>query len=94
MIKVRITSNRFGLISGRQLRAARILAGLTQRQLSKDAGYAPRAARYWEGRGEAPPSCVPSTIRAIENALAKHGVLVFSEPTPGARLMSKSVLKA
>src|SRR6516164_10621752 len=31
------------LVSGRQLRAARVLTGLTQVQLSKEAGFNPRA---------------------------------------------------
>ena len=36
------------IITGRQLRAARILAGLTQKQLAKAVGVHERAARYWE----------------------------------------------
>jgi transcriptional regulator with XRE-family HTH domain len=36
------------IITGRQLRAARILAGLTQRQLAQAVGVHERAARYWE----------------------------------------------
>lgn len=34
------------IITGRQLRAARILAGLTQRQLAQAVGVHERAARY------------------------------------------------
>ena len=36
------------IVTGRQLRAARILAGLTQKQLAKAVGVHERAARYWE----------------------------------------------
>ena len=36
------------IVTGRQLRAARILAGLTQRQLAQAVGVHERAARYWE----------------------------------------------
>ena len=36
------------IITGRQLRAARILAGLTQKQLAQAVGVHERAARYWE----------------------------------------------
>jgi hypothetical protein len=36
------------IVLGRQLRAARVLAGLTQRQLSTEGGFNPRACRYWE----------------------------------------------
>jgi hypothetical protein len=35
------------IVSARQLRAARVMAGLTQRQLSIEAGFNPRAAKYW-----------------------------------------------
>jgi DNA-binding XRE family transcriptional regulator len=38
------------IITGRQLRAAHILAGLTQKQLAKAVGVHERAARYWELR--------------------------------------------
>jgi transcriptional regulator with XRE-family HTH domain len=36
------------IASGRQLRAARTLAGLTQSELSTEAGFNFRAYRYWE----------------------------------------------
>jgi transcriptional regulator with XRE-family HTH domain len=36
------------IVTGRQLRAARILAGLTQKQLAQAVGVHERAARYWE----------------------------------------------
>jgi transcriptional regulator with XRE-family HTH domain len=86
------TSSR--LVSGRQLRAARALAGLTQSQLSRDAGFNSRAAKYWEGNADKPPSSVVTTVNAIEAALARHGVIVFSQPTPGARLIDNSARKA
>ena len=38
------------IVSARQLRAARVMAGLTQRQLSIEAGFNPRAAKYWEAK--------------------------------------------
>jgi transcriptional regulator with XRE-family HTH domain len=40
------------IISGRQLRAARTLAGLTQKQLAKAVGVHERAARYWGAEGK------------------------------------------
>jgi hypothetical protein len=36
------------IISGRQLRAARTLARITQKQLAQEVGVHERAARYWE----------------------------------------------
>ena len=63
-----------GLQAGRQLRAARVMAGLTQRELAMQAGFSERAARWWEGRSDLPPSSVPSTIKRIVSVLRRHGV--------------------
>jgi transcriptional regulator with XRE-family HTH domain len=74
------------IISGRQLRAARILAGLTQRQLAQAVGVHERAARYWELKENKAPTSTPSILEEIEAVLRNHGVIVFASPTPGARL--------
>jgi len=76
------------IVSGRQLRAARTLAGLTQSELSTEARFAPRACRYWESRGDKLPTDVLTTLESIEQVLLRHGVEVFSSPTPGCRLVS------
>jgi transcriptional regulator with XRE-family HTH domain len=77
------------IVSGRQLRAARVLAGLTQAQLAAATGFHERACRYWESRGENPPTSVPSTLEKIGAALEARGVVAFSEPTPGVRIAEK-----
>jgi hypothetical protein len=74
------------ITSGRQLRCARILAGLTQADLARAAGYHPRSARYWESKGDKLPTNIVSTLDDIERALKQKGVIIFSEPTPGVRL--------
>jgi transcriptional regulator with XRE-family HTH domain len=74
------------IITGRQLRAARILAGLTQRQLAQAVGVHERAARYWELKENKAPTSTPSILEEIEAVLRNHGVIVFASPTPGARL--------
>ena len=74
------------IVSGRQLRAARVLAGLTQSQLAKQACFHERACRYWEAQGDDPPSTTPSSLAKIEAALGRNGVAVFRDPTPGTRL--------
>jgi len=74
------------LTSGRQLRAARNLAGLTQADLSLDAGFNRDACQYWERSADDYPSTVQTTLDRIEAALARHGVIPFTEPTPGCRL--------
>jgi len=79
------------IVAGRQLRAARILAGLTQKQLAKAVGVHERAARYWELKGDRAPTSTPSSLKKIEAALLAHGVIVFTSPTPGARLAASFV---
>jgi hypothetical protein len=74
------------LVSSRQLRAARALAGLTQAKLATEAGFNPDACRYWESRGGRYPTTVQSTLDAITATLQRHGVIVFRDPTPGVRL--------
>jgi transcriptional regulator with XRE-family HTH domain len=78
------------IVTGRQLRAARILAGLTQRQLAQAVGVHERAARYWELKGDKAPTSTPSSLWKIEAALRDHGVIVFATPTAGARLARES----
>jgi len=75
------------IVTGRQLRAARVLAGLTQRQLAIESGFGARAAKYWESRRDELPTCVPDSLAAIEQTLRRHGVEVFASPRPGARLI-------
>ena len=74
------------IVTGRQLRAARILAGLTQKQLAQAVGVHERAARYWELKEDQAPTSTPSSLQKIEVALRDHGVIVFAEPTAGMRL--------
>jgi transcriptional regulator with XRE-family HTH domain len=75
------------LVSGRQIRAARMLAGLTQAELARAAGCHPRSVRYWESKGSKPPTNVAFTLDSIEQALIRHGVIPFSTPTAGVRLL-------
>ena len=74
------------IVTGRQLRAARILAGLTQKQLAQAVGVHERAARYWELKETKAPTSTPSSLEKIEAVLRKHGVIVFATATAGARL--------
>jgi transcriptional regulator with XRE-family HTH domain len=76
---------------GGNLRAARILAGLTQKQLAKAVGVHERAARYWELKDNKVPTSTSSSLEKIEGVLRDHGVIVFALPTPGARLATSIV---
>jgi transcriptional regulator with XRE-family HTH domain len=75
------------IVSGRQIRAARVLAGLTQAELAREAGCHPRSVRYWESKDADAPTNVASTLDSIEQALIRYGVIAFSTPTPGVRLL-------
>jgi len=74
------------ITSGRQLRAARVLAKLTQRQFADAMGVHERAVRYWEAKEDEPPTSTLEFIARMEAALLDHGVAVFASPTAGARL--------
>ena len=76
------------IVSARQLKAARVMAGLTQSELSTESGFNSRACRYWESRGDKPPTNVPSTQQAIEAVLRRYGVELIVSPTPGCRFIS------
>jgi len=73
------------LCTGRQLRAARVLAGLTQQTLGAALGVNERAVRFWERKHDRRPTSAPND-RRIEEVLLDRGVVLFAEPTPGARL--------
>ena len=73
------------LVNGRQLRAARVLAGLTQRGLGEAMGVDERQIRFWERRAFSKPSRARLHPH-IERVLLDHGVVLFAEPTPGARM--------
>ena len=73
------------LVTGRQLRAARVLAGLTQQTLGAALGVDERAVRFWERKKDARPTTASNAVR-IEAVLLAHGVVIFADPTPGARL--------
>jgi len=77
------------IVSGRQIRAARMLAGLTQVDLARATGCHPRSVRYWESKGDNRPTNVALTLDSIEEALIRYGVIAFSSPTPGVRLRQK-----
>jgi transcriptional regulator with XRE-family HTH domain len=68
---------------GRQLAAARMLAGLTQQQLAERAGLHVNSVRYME-RQKWITTCHSS--ERVAEALANDGVIFFTIPTCGIRL--------
>lgn len=71
-----------GLVTTRQLKAARALAGLTQQALGQAMGVDGRQIRFWERR-------LPKSLKkltTIEAALRAHGVIASADPTPSVSL--------
>jgi hypothetical protein len=72
--------------TGAQIRAARGLLGWSQQDLATAAGVHVNAVRYWEEKHGRPlnrGSGMGYGCRHIEEALARAGVILFSEPAPG-----------
>jgi transcriptional regulator with XRE-family HTH domain len=77
------------IITGRQLRAARILAGLSQKQLARAVGVHERAVRYWESKEDESPTSTVDLLEKAEAVLRDKGVVVFTKPTAGVRLATE-----
>ena len=75
-----------GLTIGRQLRAARVLAGLEQAELAQAARLHVNSIRRLERMAVIPPSSWHATGRIVQ-ALAVHGVELVASPTPAVRLV-------
>lgn len=75
------------ITSGRQIKAARALAGLDQASLARLAGLHRNAVVYWERRDsiEEPPY-EPIAVRMMRSALKSAGVITTSDPAPGVQL--------
>jgi transcriptional regulator with XRE-family HTH domain len=73
-----------GLIRGKQLKAARALASITQEELAEASGLHVNSVRYLERQDRI--TCAFSTER-VETALNALGVMFFTTPTPGVRVM-------
>jgi transcriptional regulator with XRE-family HTH domain len=77
------------LISTRQLKAARALAGLTQRDLGQLLGVDERQIRFWEKR-------IPTQSRKrrlLEQALEKAGIECYATPAIGVRCLWRATDK-
>lgn len=68
--------------TGRQLRAARVLAGLTADQLAKLSGVSLNTIKRAEAADGA-YSMMPANLRAITQALGNQGVVCFGRDEHG-----------
>ena len=69
------------IVSGRQLRAARIFAGLTHAQFAKAVGVDERRVRYWELKEDGLPTLTTDVLERIDEVLLQSGVVLSSLPT-------------
>jgi DNA-binding transcriptional regulator YiaG len=67
------------LRSGRQLAAARTLAGLSQQGLAALGGWHPRTVRLWEAQSGLPTSHLPH-LHQLLAILDDHGVTCLAKP--------------
>ena len=73
--------------TGKQLKAARTLAGVTQETLAAECKIHQKTLQYWEGKADA--SGMHSTFRRrVTEALLTRGVVYVLSPAPGACLGS------
>jgi hypothetical protein len=58
--------------------------------LAKAVGVHERGVRYWELKESKAPTSTQSLLEKVEAVLLDHGVIVFTSPSPGARLAPSS----
>ena len=80
----RLFGHRSNLLTGRQLQAARALAGITQQQLADAARLHVNSIRYMERKGRITNTL--STVEAVAKALEGFGVELVASPAPGVMM--------
>jgi transcriptional regulator with XRE-family HTH domain len=71
------------LLSGEQLKAARILAGLSQEQLARETGRSLRTITGWESTTGTLPCASRNSLEKVEAALGRYGVALYVTPAGG-----------
>jgi hypothetical protein len=76
--------------TGRQIAAARALLGWSQRDLAQASNLHVNAVAYWEAHPTIPHVgySTPVACQRMGQALRDAGVLTFTKPTAGVRLVS------
>jgi DNA-binding transcriptional regulator YiaG len=70
------------LLSGKQLKAARVLAGLSQKQLAMETGRSLRTITSWEAMS-GKPTASRNSVERIKAALLRYGVALYVTPAGG-----------
>ena len=71
------------LQSGKQLKAARVLAGLSRRQLATETGRSLRTIVGWESATAEAPSASRTSLTRLEGVLRRYGVALYVTPAGG-----------
>lgn len=72
---------------GAQLKAARALLGMTQKDLAAATGLHHNSIRYLEAQKNVTTGY---SSRLVEEAFARRGVVFFVSPSPGVRMRLES----
>lgn len=78
------------LTTGNQLKAARALAGLEQKDVAARAGVHVNTIRSMEAAGGEPIAGRAQNVHAVQRALEDHGIEFLNHGQPGVRLATKS----
>jgi transcriptional regulator with XRE-family HTH domain len=73
--------------NGRQIGAARALAGISQERLAELTGYSARTVRAWESAGPNEPTMTSEARRKVSTVFRALGVALFRDPYPGVMLI-------
>ena len=74
------------LTIGNQLKAARALAGLEQKDVAEASGVHVNTIRSMEASGSAPISGRAQNVHAVQRALEAKGIEFLNHGQPGVRL--------
>jgi len=73
------------VVSGRQLRTARVFARLSQAQFAKAIGIDEGSLKDCESKDDGAPELAAAVLEVIEDVLLQKGVVLSSSPTTGLR---------
>jgi|SRR5258706_443679 transcriptional regulator with XRE-family HTH domain len=82
------------LVTGNQLKAARALAGVDQRQVADAAKINVNTIRNMEARGVEPITSSAVTVRNVQMALEAWGIEFLDHGQPGVRLREPGAVPA
>jgi transcriptional regulator with XRE-family HTH domain len=77
------SSRRYRLASAEQLKAARVLAGLSRKQLATEIGRSLRTITGWESSIGVAPHASRTSLERLEGVLRRYGVALYVTPAGG-----------